>query len=274
MFVGCGCQCREESINSRFEGLSGSDNSSYSISSFGSSIANPPGRYPYGGCSKCLANVASQVYEVEWIYNGRPPDDDDSRPCCDVYKSQSKFRVYRNERPDAIGCVWTSRENAHCELNVINAGRTCVEMNGRPDLVIGRFPRVSLNFVNTTDNPFGGPVPFKRDVLIHFFYTYFGAYDPGDPFSLFITQSDAAYGLINNAGEFYGPLDPIPCLQPMVFKHRGIFSLRLGAGIGPGWSGGSPPINGIWRGAPCSQVRFSGFDLGLPEFVTVVPVAA
>jgi len=275
MFVGCGCHCREENIQSSIIGVSGADNSSYSVSSFGSSIADPPGRYPYGGCNKCLASVASQVYEVEWIYNGQPADEDDTRPCCDVYRSQSKFFVYRNERPDTIGCVWISRENAHLELNRIITGRECLEVNNRPELPsVGRHPRVSLQFVDTGDNFPGGPVEFRRDVRIHFFYTYFSAYDPANPFSLFITQSDAVYKLIKPSGEQYQPGEPVPCLQPMTFKRQLIQSLQLGAGLGPGWSGGTPPINGIWRGAPCKQVRFSGFDLGLPEFVSVVPVQA
>lgn len=283
MFMGCGCHCLDESVDSRFSAQPSFVSQSYSVNSFGSSIADPPGNYPSVPCSQCGRTVAAAVYEVTWIYAGEPGDAFDPRPCCAEYKKQTKFRIYTVPNPVfpplVSGCVWVSRENAHMEINVQNAGLTCYEAKWpSPGLDVGtRVPIMGMEF--STRGTILNEVPQvrHRQVRVNFLWQYFSAYNPADPLSLFLSRSEAVYHQIYSDGRWAEEtLDPPPsCLGPMTFRHRGNFSPELDVGMGPMWTTTSPTgINGIYRGAPCKQVLFSGFDLGLPEYITVVPVPA
>ena len=283
MFMGCGCHCLDESIDSRFSVQPSFVSQSYSVNSFGSSIADPPGNYPSVPCSQCGRTAAAAVYEVTWIYNGEPGDAFDPRPCCQEYKRQVKYKVYADPGakfpPLVSGCAWNSRENAHMEINLKNGGLTCYEAKWpSPGIGLGgRIPMVNMTF--STQGSILEQVPHLRlrKVRINFLWQYFGAYDPADPGSLFLSVGQAEYEQIYPDGRWAEEtLDPPPsCLGPMTFRHRGAFSPSIDLGRGPMWSSSTPQgLFGLFRGAPCKQVLFSGFDLGLPEYITVVPVPA
>ena len=273
MFVGCGCHCNETQLESG-EPVSLSY-SSGSIRSYGSSVANPPGQYEGGLCYGCVDTVGAQIYEMEWIYNGQPGGDDDPRPCCQIYKSQTKFFLYRqpfSESPpiEIQGCTWVSRENAYMEYRTANVNQwQCAEAKPGNLYFTRRTPRVVMNIGRRE----AGFAPWSVNIVHGVLWP--DIWDPNNP-PLNPSGFVSVYYQLRKADDPTGfwP-EPVPCLQTQTLTRRDLPSPNIDAGFGPIWGALPMPYpTSPWRGSPCKQVLFSGFDLGLPDTITIRPVQA
>jgi hypothetical protein len=95
--------------------------------------------------------------------------------------------------------------------------------------------------------------------------------EPVEPFS---TGHGARYYIMDENDEILRfPQNSLFCLVPRVYK----LQKRISPGTlerGPMWTGTNVDGQGVPYGSPCKQVRFSGFDFGLPDTITVTPVGA
>jgi hypothetical protein len=276
MFVGCGCNCKPPVESTSIDSVGFPFASqSYSESSYGSSIADPPGTYPTQGCQYCFQEVGPAAYEVDFNYNGTLSIGEplENRPCCSVYRDQKKYTVFRQISSIAGACLWESKEVAHWEQFRSDGSLRCVAMTGINDQTIfqGRWPRIAFTLQPNRPGLFFAP----WHVTIYF-ATNQRAINPADPLTYNINIGYCQYALLRPDGTPYNHIAGPPpfCLTTLTFKRVNMFSPNLLAGQGPGWSGTYLAGFGRYRGAPCKQVLFSGFDPGLPEFVTLRPVPA
>jgi hypothetical protein len=272
MFMGCGCHCWPEqpSFASNFSFFD-----SGQVFSGGSSMADPPGRYPTTFCAACVDNVAPAIVEVTWNYAGEESDDPMmQRPCCSLYKSQSVFRCYASA---ATTCNYHSLEQAGMQYLDFNSttGGFVAPVNWKCSSTLLResfgnsYSRVSMSFarIPTNENLF---------TVAASVYFYTGYYDVVTQRVLpaSVGGGVALYRLKNPDGTIKY-LPAIQCLFPhtlgLVYARSPNLSIR---DPGPLWFGTQVGFDGNVIGAPCKQVRFSGFDLGLPDTLQVRPIPA
>jgi hypothetical protein len=271
MFVGCGCNCWDKEQSSTFRVSSGID--SGSLQSFGSSIADPPGQYPGVICAACVDDVAPAAYEVVWNYNGELSNDPDMpRPCCQVYRGQSTFKLFASR---TASCSWASLEQQASQYIPFNSqtGQTGNEWLCSTTLWSDTgvsAPRVSMSYFQ--------PVPtenkFYAAVIIHFSRGFWDTFLQQPARAPFWSGHTARYFAVDSNG------DPqlfdqgsIFCLVPRIYtllKSTSPGTLERG----PIWTSTNVDGQGVPYGAPCKQVRFSGFDLGLPNTLVATPVPA
>ena len=279
MFVGCGCHCKEDSVSisnfpSRFS-VSGRFLSVSSISGSLPSDYEPPYERPVEDCVACRDAVAPIQYDVFWDYNGAPATGFyDNKECCGAYNAVKTIRVKRiaSPRPGFIleqNCVWVSDVPALSSRMDFTGSfipqRGCDTVFSGPPFNVFN-PRVTISIP-------GEPIPGIlgiNDPWVAIQYQHEIKLLNGQ----LLPQPSAFYAFY-----FYSPENGenwrevgVRCLQPMRF--------RLHSPFGPivkrwantffesRWGGG------VWYGAPCKQSAFGGFDMGLPDFVTVTPVAA
>jgi hypothetical protein len=290
MFVGCGCQCREESYVSNIASLPSISSASGSLQSFGSSFADPGGNYPVRGCAPCRDSVAPLAYEFDWDYNGELGDENDKRPCCSAYRSTKKIVVRRYSVKDAFGnddpnyCWYASREHAYVakvdgRANPFNPTYECLSYSAENNAII--FPPGTGSWPWFANFQMSGNIADRPKVYISFVTRYY-TFNPLVP--VITMYSEAEYFLVippgagwikfNDSGQAYWA---IPCLTPLTFALQFIQNpTNIDQDLGPGWSAThfNPFNRGVWGGAPCKQVRFSGFDMNLPRQVTLRPVPA
>lgn len=291
MFVGCGCHCNPpESLGSNI--LSGASVSSLSgsIRSFGSSFADPGGTYPTAGCVPCRDSVAALAYEFDWDYNGELGDANDVRPCCSAYRSVKKIIVRRYSVKDVFGredpnyCWYRSSERAYLasvdgRLNPFNPTYECLSYSAANNAIIfppgaGYWPHFA-NFQMY-------PQPPDRPIAWISFVTRY--YTLNERARILTITSEASYVLNIPAGADWIAFNDqgqgfwnIPCLTPLTYDLQFIQNPTvIDEDLGPGWAGShfNPYNRGVWGGAPCKQVRFSGFDMNLPRQITLRPVPA
>jgi hypothetical protein len=257
MFLWCGCHCAPGS-ESTFPPDSIFDASSIPGSLLSYSSADPARPDPpttVTACAACAFGVAPAAYEFEWSYNGELGDAFQPRPCCETYRTQTKYKLYFRgfSLQDTRQCAWSSNERA-----ALSNGVTCYP--NQPDV----FPRVTLQtaYENT----------LLTRVAVHYGYRYREQFPILDPRQT-IVWSTIGYILVKEDGitpvVLFGD-EKIQCLQQLRFAAPWIInpqSQRL-------WSGTFRPPSGFWDGAPCRQNLFSGWDMGLPDYVTCTPVPA
>jgi len=275
MFVGCGCHCKEESISvstldSRFS-VSGSFLGSTSISDSQASGYRPPYENPVNNCKACRDLVAPTVYEVAWDYRGEPATGFyANRECCGQYTASKVVRCKRISvnRPEFVfetNCVWVSDLPAlSSRMDFTNGfiperGCDVVVSNG---VIAPRFtiaiPSAKILGLTGIDDPV---VAIRYE---HYIQLFGGGYLPQP--SVFY----ALYYYVPPNGEDWRAVG-VRCLQQMTF--------RLQHPTAPNtqkrWENSfySPEFR-TWYGSPCKQSAFGGIDPGLPEFLTVTPVAA
>lgn len=278
MFMGCGCHCKEESVSvsdvpSRYS-LSGRFLSVSSISGSLPSDYEPPYERPVEDCIACRDAVAPIQYDVFWDYNGQPANGFfDNKECCGQYSSVKTIRVKRiaAPRPGFVienNCVWVSDLPALSSRmdftnDLFNPQRGCdtpvvLPQNiTRPRVTIA-IPGAQILGLTGFDDP-AVIIRYSQEIRL------FG----GAP----LPQPEIFYAIY-----YYSPINGenwrdvgVRCLQPMRFK-------LTTPGNGPivkRWANSFfyAPWN-TWYGAPCRQSAFGGLDLGLPDYVTVTPVAA
>ena len=278
MFVGCGCHCKEpgssESIPSG-SALQPPQSLSFSINSFGSSIADPPGTYPTRGCTYCLDSVGPAIYEMEWDYQGALSNDPlDPRPCCAIYRNQKKYSLIRSEpAPGSGACLWRSREPAMFHRLLANGTNECLPMDGTVnDLWPLNFePRVTFTLM-----PILPDFLYQPWHVVVYFYTNQQPIDPNNTFTYNYSLGLVWYRLLNPDGSYYTHFqgNPVTCLRQLVFERVDGNPGLPDEESGPVWSPTYLRGNGYYGGAPCRQVLFSGFDMGLPKTLTLTPVPA
>jgi hypothetical protein len=291
MFVGCGCHCNPpESYSSDVPSIPSTSSASGSIQSFGSSIADPPGDYPVSGCAPCRDFVAPLAYEFDWDYNGELGDANDIRPCCAAYRSIKTITVRRYSVKDAFGkdnpnFCWY-RSNEHAFLAKVDGRASfgffptyeCLSYTEANNAIIfppgtGSWPWLA-NFRMSGD-------PADRPIVYISFVSRYYTVNPLWPVITIISQANykltipagATWLKFNDQGQ---PYWDIPCLTPLPFALQFIQNPTvIDQDLGPGWDGAhfNPFNRGVWGGAPCKQVRFSGFDMNLPRQVILRPVA-
>jgi hypothetical protein len=257
MFLWCGCHCANES-ESTFPPDSIFDASSIPGSLLSYSSEDPARPDPPTGvavCTACEFGVAPAAYEFEWNYNGELGDMFQPRPCCETYRSQKKYKLYfRGFSPaDNRQCAWSSNERV-----ALSNGVACFP--NLPDV----FSRVTMQ---TRYN--NGAI---TAVYIHYGYRYNSSLPILHPQQT-IVWSSIGYILVKEDGVtplvLVGDVK-IQCLQQLRFAAPWIInpqSQRI-------WGGTFRPPAGVWDGAPCRQSLFTGWDMGLPEYVTCTPVPA
>ena len=262
MFLYCGCHCAPES-ESTFPPDSIFDASSIdgSLGSYSSGDpAQPDPPTSVSACKACEFGVAPAVYEFEWNYNGELGDAFQPRPCCETYRTQKKYKLYfRGFSPeDNRQCSWSSNERI-----ALSNGVACFADN--PDV----GPRVTLQT--------GRYNQVYTSVEIGYGYRYREQF-PVNDLQQTLAWSYATYVLVKEDGVtphlLIGkptPNDPIKCLQQLRFAGGWIIRPDLPARL---WSGTFRSRFGTWDGAPCRQNLFSGWDMGLPDYVTCTPVPA
>ncbi len=276
MFVGCGCQCKEDSVSvstldSRFS-VSGSFLGSTSISDSQASGYRPPYDNPVAGCVACRDTVAPVFYDVNWNYNGEPMSGlYANRECCAQYNAVKTARCKRIDvgRPGFVfetNCVWVSdipalSSRMDFTLSPFAPQRGCdiVTSNG---VVAPRFtiaiPSAKILGLTGIDDPivvvryqqyirlFGGGVLPQPDVFYALYY--------------YVPPNNEDWRVVG-----------VRCLQQMTFR----LQHPTQPNIQKRWANSfySPEFR-TWYGAPCKQSQFGGLDPGLPEFLTVTPVPA
>jgi len=276
MFVGCGCQCKEDSVSvstldSRFS-VSGSFLGSTSISDSQASGYRPPYNDPVNNCTACRDLVAPTAYEVAWNYNGEPMAGlYANRECCGQYNAVKTARCKRISvgRPQFVfetNCVWVSDVPALSSrmdftASPFNPQRGCdtVISNG---VIAPRFtiaiPSAKILGLTGIDDP-AVIVRYEQTVRL------FGGGLWSNPSAFY-----AIYYYVPPNGENWR-VTGVRCLQQMTFR----LNHPTAPNIQKRWANTFfyPPFN-TWYGAPCKQSAFGGIDPGLPEFLTVTPVAA
>ena len=256
MFLWCGCHCANESEStfppgSAFD-ASSVDGSLLSYSSGDPARPDPP--TPVATCTACAFNVAPAAYEMEWFYGGEPGDIFQPRPCCSIYTSQTKYKLYfRGFDPGSPGkCQWSSNErvalsnSVACFANVQDAGaRVTYQTDYANKLSI---LRIGYGFRYRETLPINHP----QQTLL---WSYVG----------YILMKDA------NTPHLLVDGNPIPCLQQLTLKGPWAIPGFGGQRI---WGGTFRPPAGVWDGAPCRQNLFSGWDMGLPDSIVLRPVPA
>ena len=269
MFVGCGCHCRPEapsqqSVSSQI--VSGS------VQSFGSSIADDPGRYPAVPCQACRDGVAPAVYEFDWNYQGQLSDDPEMpRPCCPIYSGVTKYRIYASATP----CTWLSLEKTGISYRSWNSvtgavGNTWLCNTTHRTALLGSQPqRVRFQLVQTGQS---GSNFVGRLTVAHARGFYDATADILD--GVRSSVHFAIYDVVDGFGNVLAlPQNQFACLG--VFNLKLLMSIsELTLDVGPAWRGIGIDGQGVPYGSPCKQVRFSGFDMGLPETATLTPVPA
>jgi len=251
MFLWCGCHCEREGSEENPSAIAPSVTGSVNSYSSADPARPDPPTTPVVACLACAFGTAPQVFEFEWDYQGRAVKAYPPRPCCAIYTSQKKYRLYSR---NTIGtdCVWGSNEQIKRRVPTppFGTAATCVDAGGS---------RVELKLsVNTTNRPTG------------FLFVYYADSDLPTAAPLPIAGSfHAMYVLVDvNGSPVTNPGDRITCLRQLRFR--------------AGWSLNNQPKtwvgslvrNGVPFGSPCDQDSFSMIDSGLPEYVTCTPAPA
>ena len=250
MFLWCGCHCERGSVSEvpPSQTPSSLQGSLLSYSSGDPAAPDPPTAVV--PCAVCMFGTAPQVYEFEWTYGGKAVKAFPPRPCCSIYSSQKKYRLYA--RPAPMGeCVWSSNEKMKKRVPLPPFGVTANCQDGTGARVVLRMftlptarPRVELSvYYEEGDlNPLLAPV---------------------------VTVKQALYVRVDaNGSPVTEPFEKIPCLQQQRF--RAVWAINNQPAI---WVG-SYTRGGVPFGSPCDQDSFSMIDSGLPEYVTATPVPA
>jgi hypothetical protein len=292
MFMGCGCSCLEDQSVS-VASLASASASSGSLRSFASSDTDVPNRYEVGPCLPCRDEVASATYQFQWLYNGQLGDATDPRPCCSSYRAINTLTLKRRVvldlqgKPNPQFCWYSTDE--FCPLlkvdgsaNPFQPQYSCLSYNAANNAEIfpfgtGNWPSLArLEMQQTTAG-------FVFPAVKVYYYSYYKL--------VFGTQirrvpSFAEYKLVIPPGADWlidlggGPALEwnIPCLTSLQFDLVPITATAdPNKPLGPGWQGTHKnplSIIGLWGGAPCKQVAFSGFDIALPASIILTPVPA
>jgi len=255
MFLWCGCHCGPD------EGSKGRSDYGESLSGIIESYSSgdparpdpPDPPMPVTGCASCQYGAAPAAYDMTWSYTGTPGTQ--HRPCCSVYAGQSTYRLYfRVAKPGDSQCVWTANEHVGHAARLGQGG--CffpAQTGGRVTLAVPQRVGVA-----------GGGAEYRMRLTIRYAWDYNPLVPLGD-LAQTVKPSDVTYDRIKDDGTFWKGYNDqsIPCLTTLTFKRTN---------TQPIWNGTDILFGGQPYGAPCQQVLFSGFDLALPEFLTITPV--
>ena len=249
MFLWCGCHCGPNAASepaSFGESLAGSIRSYSSGDPARPDPPDPP--MPVLGCASCQFGAAPAAYDMTWAYTGVVGNQ--HRPCCSAYASQATYRLYfRNGPPGSTDCAWVSRESVPYAARQGLGG--CFYPDSSGGRVILGVPARDGNGV------------FRMRIRIGYAWDY----NPNLPLqdiNQTAKPSEVFYSRINDNGTFWKPIDgAVPCLQTLNFRRENPQKI---------WNGTQIGFGGIPNGAPCQQALFSGFDLGLPDTLTITPV--
>jgi hypothetical protein len=254
MFLWCGCHCERGSESepasapSQLASLFSASIASASVSG----SVQPPPEPPRSACAVCQFRVAPAVYEFEWNYTGKAVKAFPPRPCCSVYSSQKKYRLYARapieQAPVFAQCTWGSEEQVKRRklLPPFGFTATCEDAGGS---------RVVLTLTKQLSK-------ITARVQVHYY----------DNTTLANTNNIVAYAdyiLVDaNGNQILNETGSMACLQQLRFRAEWALQRRP-----PLWIR-STTVQGVPYGSPCDQDSFSMIDSGLPEYVTCTPAAA
>jgi hypothetical protein len=242
MLLGCGCQCVGDS-----EGIPSQEEAA-SLSASVSQGSEPV--IDGSACTSCVAGVGPTVYECTWAYSGAPQGG--SYPCCAVYSGQSIFRLYRRvSDPFTVNqcCIWGSNETAGRGA-IVNQQPACISSPFTPPQY---FARVALYMGDPLACIPGGGIITSLKLRVYYEFR------------------------LNNLTwvEYVLPLamrtPPYQCLTTMTLDVVKIPHKIFGSPLVKMWSASNGRDYGI---GPCWSDPFSGEDPGIPDTVTIRPVAA
>ena len=250
MFLWCGCHCGPDSASDPPSAIGSSIIGSIrSYSSGDPARPDPPDPpMPVLGCQSCQFGAAPAAYDMTWNYTGAVGNQ--HRPCCNVYTSQPTYRLYfRASAPGSTQCVWASSESIPYAAKQGLGG--CFFPSSTGGRVVLAVPQTDLYGV------------LRMRIRISYAWDYNPNFPLGDV-NQTAKPSDVFYSRINDNGTFWKPLDgAVPCLTTLTFKRENPQKI---------WNGTQIGFFGAVNGAPCQQALFSGFDMGLPDLLTITPV--
>lgn len=252
MFLWCGCHCGPESASEPRsdygESASGVIESYSSDDPAQPDPPNPP--MPVTGCASCQYGVAPAAYDMSWSYLGLLGNQ--HRPCCSVYRDQQVYRLFF--RGSIGACTWSCNENvAYAARQGLGGCSFPSQTNSRVVLAVPQRVPVA-----------GGNLANRMRLTIRYAWDHNPAVSLTDILQT-AKPSSVSYDLIVNDGTFWDPnKGQVSCLSTLTMKRALAQPIWNGTTTGDAFQ--QP------NGAPCQQSLFSGFDMGLPEFLTITPV--
>lgn len=244
MLLGCGCQCvgGENSVPSQSTPPSVSASASGSV----------PAVIESSGCQSCVGGVGPTVYQCSWSYTGTTQGG--SFPCCATYSGQSTYRLYRRTEIIPAGCcIWGSNEPTARGV-FVDGAPVCQLTASTPPYYYSRVVLYMGNLLSCQPSP-GASVNLRVRVNYEF-----------RPFQF----SWVEYILPDGPGQ-QGPYN---CLSPMalqVVKRQNLAWPFGGQQFVKMWSA---TTFGGGSAGPCWSNPFTGEDPGIPDTLTITPVAA